>query len=112
MIVAYVVAADPAGPAGLPEPEALRAALAGTLPAYMVPAAFVRLDEVPLMPNGKLDRRALPDPEFTAAPGSGRPAPPRRRCSAVCSPRCSRCPGSASTTTSSTSAGIRCSRPG
>ncbi|EFE66254.1 amino acid adenylation domain-containing protein [Streptomyces viridosporus] len=76
MIVAYVVPADPAGPAGCLEPEALRAGLAGTLPEYMVPAAFVRLDEVPLMPNGKLDRKALPDPQFTGALGSGAPRTP------------------------------------
>ncbi|WP_278261443.1 non-ribosomal peptide synthase/polyketide synthase [Nocardia sp. AG03] len=47
--------------------DALRSALTRTLPAYMVPAAFVELDEFPLNTSGKLDRNALPDPMFEAA---------------------------------------------
>jgi hypothetical protein len=59
-LVAYVVGEETAGA------EALRAHLGETLPAYMVPAAYVRLERLPLTPNGKLDRRALPAPEGDA----------------------------------------------
>ncbi|HET9442030.1 MAG TPA: amino acid adenylation domain-containing protein, partial [Acidimicrobiales bacterium] len=56
-LVGYVV---PAGPA--PAPAELRHFLGRRLPDHMVPAAFVVLEALPLSPNGKLDRAALPPP--------------------------------------------------
>ena len=59
----------------VPEPGAvvdvpgLRGQVAMRLPDYMVPAAVVVLDELPAMPNGKLNRAALPAPQFTSAGG-------------------------------------------
>jgi amino acid adenylation domain-containing protein len=61
VIVAYVVA-DP----GLTL-TALRGRLRTSLPGYMLPAAMVRLAQMPLLPNGKLDRTSLPDPEVAPA---------------------------------------------
>jgi amino acid adenylation domain-containing protein len=57
-LVAYVVAQDP--PAELP--EKLRALLRKAMPEYMVPSHFVTLKAMPLTPNGKVDRKALPRP--------------------------------------------------
>ncbi|WP_186069436.1 non-ribosomal peptide synthetase [Burkholderia gladioli] len=60
-LVAYVVAEHDESLIG-----AIRDHLAAQLPDYMVPTAFVRLDALPLSPNGKLDRRALPAPDSSA----------------------------------------------
>ncbi|WP_214105657.1 non-ribosomal peptide synthetase [Acrocarpospora catenulata] len=45
------------------DPDRVRADLADRLPAFLVPAWFIRLPALPLTPNGKLDRRALPTPQ-------------------------------------------------
>ena len=62
-LVAWVVADGVAFDAA-----ALRAGLRRTLPEALVPSAFVPLDALPLTRNGKVDRRALPDPDEVASP--------------------------------------------
>ncbi|NEE22648.1 AMP-binding protein, partial [Streptomyces sp. SID7499] len=97
-LVAYLVPAaypaeaaesDPASPSGFPtdrRPEAeeaekidtaaLRTALARVLPDHMVPSAFVSVPGLPVTANGKLDRDALPAPDFGAATGDTAPEGP------------------------------------
>ncbi|MDI5972678.1 amino acid adenylation domain-containing protein [Streptomyces sp. SL13] len=71
-LAAYVTAAGP----GEPDPGELREHLLTGLPAYMVPATFTVLAELPLTTNGKVDRKALPEP-VTAVPTGARSAPPK-----------------------------------
>ncbi|WP_428830276.1 amino acid adenylation domain-containing protein [Bacillus subtilis] len=49
--------------------EALKSALKETLPDYMIPAFWVTLDELPVTANGKVDRKALPEPDIEAGSG-------------------------------------------
>ncbi|MEV1178916.1 MFS transporter, partial [Nonomuraea sp. NPDC049784] len=73
-LVAYVVTPG-LDPACL-DPVSLRAHLAETLPAYMIPTRFVALAQLPLTPNGKVDRRRLPAPS-AASEQTGTRTPPR-----------------------------------
>ena len=57
LLVAYLMGS------GIPAASELRDHLRGSLPEPMVPSAFVQVREWPLTPNGKLDKKALPDPE-------------------------------------------------
>ncbi|MFB7293632.1 amino acid adenylation domain-containing protein [Actinacidiphila glaucinigra] len=63
-LVGYIV---PAPSAGGTDGRALRATLADVLPAYLVPSAVVVLDALPLSANGKIDKAALPAPDWAAA---------------------------------------------
>ncbi|MEV0962756.1 amino acid adenylation domain-containing protein [Streptomyces sp. NPDC049910] len=74
-LVAYVVPEAGTEP---PRAEELREAVGERLPGYMVPAAFVTLEELPLTPNGKLDRLALPRPE-SGGDGHRDPRTPREK---------------------------------
>ena len=74
-IVAYYTAAG----AGAPAAADLRGYLAGRMPAYMLPAAFCRLETLPRTPNGKLDRAALPDPDGRERSGQVAPRTPTER---------------------------------
>ena len=62
-LVAYLVPVD-----GTADVDELRRHAMTKLPDYMVPSAFVLLDGLPLSPNGKLDRNALPDPAASHVP--------------------------------------------
>jgi amino acid adenylation domain-containing protein len=58
-LVAYIVTKEKPGPAV----SQLQNFLRDTLPDYLIPSLFVEMDELPLTPSGKLDRRSLPEPD-------------------------------------------------
>ncbi|MBG6090820.1 non-ribosomal peptide synthetase [Actinomadura viridis] len=66
-LIAYIVGTD----------TGLREYAAGYLPSHMVPAAVVELDALPLTVNGKLDRAALPAPDFAAKVSGQAPRTPQ-----------------------------------
>ena len=72
-LVAYVVARE----GHTINREALREHLNRELPEYMIPATFVCLEAFPLTPNGKIDRRALPIPDYAAAVSEAEYVAPR-----------------------------------
>jgi amino acid adenylation domain-containing protein len=59
-LVAYIV---PAGAERIPNLRKIRAVLVDSLPDFMIPATFVLLEALPVAPNGKIDRQALPAPK-------------------------------------------------
>ncbi|MFI2236279.1 amino acid adenylation domain-containing protein [Streptomyces chrestomyceticus] len=65
-LVGYVVAAGDGTDGPAPDGQALREHLARALPEYMVPAAVLVLDALPVTANGKVDHKALPAPGFSA----------------------------------------------
>ncbi|MFI6650450.1 amino acid adenylation domain-containing protein [Streptomyces sp. NPDC050529] len=75
-LVVYTVPTD--GAPGPDEAE-VRAHLAATLPDHMIPAAHVSLAALPVTPNGKTDRRALPAPHHAAPAGGRKPGTARER---------------------------------
>ncbi|RYF76515.1 MAG: hypothetical protein EOO29_22665, partial [Comamonadaceae bacterium] len=71
LLAAYLVPRD-----DMPERESLRQHLRRWLPEYMVPSHFVELAAMPLLPNGKINRRALSEP-IAQSQVPGQPVPPR-----------------------------------
>jgi len=79
-LVAYIV---PSEESNVPSASALRDFLKSKLPEYMVPVRFVSLSAMPLTPNGKIDRRALPAPEDvnpSSSSGFAAPRTPQEEC--------------------------------
>ncbi len=74
-LTAYVVSAS----SQRPTIEELRNRLKSVLPEYMIPSGFVFLDSIPLTPNAKVDRNALPAPESNEPDSTGGYVPPRNQ---------------------------------
>jgi bacitracin synthase 3 len=81
-LCAYIVARPKPGDAAghfadTLDSSALRDYLSKILPGYMIPSYFVPLEKIPLTPNGKVDRKALPEPEMAAGEDYIAPRIPR-----------------------------------
>ncbi|HFQ93464.1 MAG TPA: amino acid adenylation domain-containing protein, partial [Anaerolineae bacterium] len=72
LVAYFTAAAEPA-----PTTSELRRFLGETLPEYMIPAAFIPLEQMPLTPSGKIDRRALPEPDNLRPDLAAAYVPPR-----------------------------------
>ena len=72
-LIAYLIVPD----GEPPHAAELRGHLRNLLPAAMVPSTFVCIDRIPLTPNGKIDKRKLPDPDETRSEVIGAFTPPR-----------------------------------
>ncbi len=104
-LIAYVVAR------GALRAGDVREFARGRLPDYMLPAAVVVLDRMPLTANGKLDKTALPEPDFTAPRSAREARTPQEQIVCDLFAQVLGCLGPAWPTTSSTWAGTRCWPP-
>ena len=111
-LIGYVIPAAGDDAPGLA--AMVREHAASLLPEHMVPSAVVVLESLPLTSSGKLDRKALPAPDYSAAAaGAGRSRPAwLRSCCVGCSPACSGWSGSGRRMISSPWVVIRCWRCG
>lgn len=99
-------------PAAIERVAELRSFAAERLPEFMVPAAVMVVESLPLTVNGKLDRRGLPAPEFVSAAAYRAPRDDRERVLAALFGEVLGWPGSASMSRFSTWVGIPCRRLG
>nr|WP_272918275.1 amino acid adenylation domain-containing protein [Gordonia sp. SID5947] len=77
VLVGYVVGPDsPPTDDARPQPREIIDHASRTLPRHMVPSAIVVLDAIPTTPSGKVDERALPDPEFASTTAYAPPTTP------------------------------------